>query len=250
MRTHRKAEAAGRREFVFCNSLSDVFEEFEGKVVNHKGLQLYRDTLDESSPHQDHQVNAEWVPVTLDDLRLCLLKTIVETPCFTWLVLTKRPENVGMMLRRILAPLPYPVQKIIEQAWTDSVILGATVENQEYAKRIDYLHAAPANRRFLSIEPLLGPLVLKDTDLIRHSTQSTHIEWMIVGGESRNDGRTDNVRRMMPEWVYPLLHQSKRLQIPFHFKQWGEINQAGERVGKRAAGNHIDGVQYLERPSH
>ena len=105
--------------------------------------------------------------------------------------------------------------------WPDNVWMGVSVENQRWTTRIDALRTVPAAVRFLSCEPLLGPL---DLDL-------DGIGWVIVGGES---GR--RARPMRPEWARSILDQCRRAGVAFFFKQWGAHDEEGRRVGKKKAG--------------
>lgn len=122
-------------------------------------------------------------------------------------VLTKRAER----LQELASRLP----------WPDNVWMGVSVENQRWTSRIDALRTVPAHVRFLSCEPLLGPL---DLDL-------RGIHWVIVGGESG-----PRARPMQPEWARSILDQCKRANVPFFFKQWGAHDETGRRVGKGRAG--------------
>ena len=127
-----------------------------------------------------------------------LFALIADTPNLDWLLLTKRIGNVGNML-----PVPFDFDKHYPNVW-----LGATIVNQEEADRdIPKLLAVPAAKRFLSMEPLLGPVDL------------THpaIDWIIVGGESG-----PNARPMHPKWVRSLRDQCVAAGVPFLFKQHGE----------------------------
>jgi protein gp37 len=129
----------------------------------------------------------------------------------TFQVLTKRSQR---MLE--LAPL---------LDWPDNVWMGVSVENQRWAWRVDDLRKVPAKVRFLSCEPLLGPLRL---DL-------RGIHWVIVGGESGVGARP-----MSPEWVRDIRRQCQEARVPFFFKQWGAYDEMGQRVGKRRAGRLLD----------
>lgn len=186
IRWNREAEAAGERRRVFCASMADVFED-------------RRD---------------------LDDARDRLFDLIHATPGLDWLLLTKRPERV-----RLLVP----------QSWLlgfpENVWIGTTVEDQARAdERIPHLLELPAKVRFLSCEPLLGAV---DLDLVANPSVSTTtwddhergISWVIVGGES---GR--GARPMHPSWATSLRDQCREAGVPFFFKQWGEW-QAGSAVG-------------------
>jgi len=137
----------------------------------------------------------------------------------TFQVLTKRSQRLAE-----LAPaLP----------WPDNVWMGVSVENQRWTSRIDDLRKVQAAIRFLSCEPLLGPLSLDLTD----------IHWVIVGGES---GR--RARRMKPEWARSIREQCIRVNVPFFFKQWGAHDESGGRVGKKAAGRLLDKRSWSAMP--
>lgn len=137
----------------------------------------------------------------------------------TFQILTKRPERAAM-----LAPvLPWPV----------NVWLGVSVENQRWASRIDSLRIIDAHVRFLSCEPLLGPL---DLDL-------SGIHWVIAGGESG-----PRARPMRLSWVRAVRDQCIVAGIPFFFKQWGAHNATGMRMSKKASGRVLDGRTWDQPP--
>jgi protein gp37 len=122
-------------------------------------------------------------------------------------ILTKRSERLAE-----LAPLlPWPV----------NVWMGVTVESGNYIHRIDDLRHVPAAVRFLSLEPLLGPLPGLDL---------ADIDWAIVGGESGPGART-----MAEAWALDLRDQCRRAGVAFFFKQWGGVNKktAGRLLGGR-----------------
>ena len=122
-------------------------------------------------------------------------------------VLTKRADR----LRELSQALP----------WTPNVWMGVSVETTKYRSRIDSLRECGALTKFLSLEPLLGPLA--DLDL-------SGIDWVIVGGESGPGSRP-----MDPEWVFSIRDQCLRDGVPFFFKQWGGSNKksAGRLLGDR-----------------
>jgi len=105
--------------------------------------------------------------------------------------------------------------------------MGVTVENADVARRIDDLRGTSAAVKFLSIEPLLGPLA--DLDL-------AGIDWVIVGGESG-----PGARPMKEEWVVDLRDQCLRQEIPFFFKQWGGVR-------KKRTGRLLEGRTWDEMP--
>ena len=128
-------------------------------------------------------------------------------------VLTKRSERV-----RELAP---------QLSWPTNVWMGVSVENADYTFRIEDLRAVPAAVRFLSVEPLLGPIENLNLD---------GIHWVIVGGESG-----PKARPMDPAWARSIRDQCIAAKVPFFFKQWGGKN-------KKAAGRVLDGCLWDEMP--
>ena len=150
--------------------------------------------------------------------RLRLLELISKTPHLDWLLLTKRIHLVKKQL-----PKGYEFPR--------NVWLGATVENQASAgKRIKYLleFKTPAVR-FLSCEPLLGPVDIRE--FLQVSEFGTKVDWVIAGGESGHGSRP-----MEPQWPEDLRKQCSAARVPFHFKQWGHwapIELAGDAVTRR-----------------
>jgi protein gp37 len=196
-----QAAKSGIRRKVFCASLADVF---------------------------DNAIDPAW--------REDLWRLIQSTPCLDWLLLTKRPGNIGGML---------PTFADWGEGWPH-VWLGCTVVNQAEADRdIPKLLAVPAAVRFLSVEPLLGPLDLSHWMGVHHSRDNNMadpetrdainkmillareqfraehgnhgINWIIVGGESG-----PHARPMHPDWARSLRDLCAAVGVPFFFKQWGE----------------------------
>lgn len=112
--------------------------------------------------------------------------------------------------------------------------LGTTVENAQAKSRIRHLRDTPAGTRFLSLEPLLGPL---------GSLDLTGIDWAIVGGESGN-----GAREMKPEWVREILDQCGAQGTLFFFKQWGRFGPEGKPASKKKNGRLFGGREYNDRP--
>ncbi len=111
--------------------------------------------------------------------------------------------------------------------WPDNVWMGVSVENSDYTGRIEDLGQTGAKIKFLSIEPLLGPIPhLKLND----------IDWVIVGGESGPKSRPMN-----QEWVIDIRDQCQKANTPFFFKQWGGAN-------KKKAGRILEGKKWDEMP--
>ncbi len=191
----------GRRQRVFCASLADVF---------------------------DNAVDPQW--------RADLFALIWATPHLDWLLLTKRIGNVMGMLAD-LAHGSDPDLSLLDMMPLTNVWIGATIVNQAEADRdIPKLLAVPARVRFLSMEPLLGPVNLErprpgpDLDqgggskICQPWLIQSGIDWVIVGGESG-----PGARPMHPDWVTSLRDQCKAAGVPFLFKQWGEWTP-GENV--------------------
>jgi protein gp37 len=138
--------------------------------------------------------------------------TIAETPQHTYQVLTKRSKR----LRSLATELDWP-----RNLW-----MGVSVESQRYAYRADHLRDVDAEVRFLSIEPMLGPV---EVDL-------TGIGWVIVGGESGPSARPIDER-----WVAAVRDQCVDAGVPFFFKQWGGRTP-------KAGGRELEGRRWSELP--
>jgi protein gp37 len=213
LKWNAEAIEAGEHPRVFCASMADVFED---------------------RPDLEASRNRLW------DL-------IEKTDQLRWLLLTKRPENIGRRCRWAGGP------------WPENVWLGTTVESQRWAeRRLPHLlaHAAPV--RFISAEPLLGPLDL---------SPFPGIGWIIAGGESGAKARPTH-----PRWLRDLGLYAAFNGIPFFFKQWGRwapvgtVAQPGRRevmeiisererakmiaLGTALAGRTLYGCHFDEIPPH
>lgn len=207
----------GRRRRVFCASLADVF---------------------------DNDVPAAW--------RADLFEMILATPHLDWLLLTKRIGNVQPMLLEEGMP-----QGTREQL-PANVWLGMTAVNQQELDRdLHKLVAAPASTRFLSIEPMLGPMRLRWLPAWWNSEKGLSsgvrpreqyaatneydgarcIDWIIAGGESGPGARPPQA-----QWFRDLRADCDAAGIPFFFKQWG-----GQRAA--AGGCDLDGLQHKAWPA-
>ncbi len=128
-------------------------------------------------------------------------------------VLTKRSERLLEISQRL--------------AWTSNIWMGVSVENHDYTFRIDHLRQTGAQVKFLSLEPLLGPLP---------NLNLRGIDWAIVGGESGPGARTMN-----PEWVKQIQIQCSKAKVAFFFKQWGGVH-------KKKTGRQLEGRTWDELP--
>jgi protein gp37 len=150
--------------------------------------------------------------VSIEFLRQ-IFATMERAHWHTFQILTKRAEH----LRELASMLP----------WPKNVWMGVSVESTEYVSRIDDLRTVPAHVRFLSLEPLLGPLPALNLD---------GIHWAIVGGESG-----PGAREMRPEWAREIRDQCIATDVAFFFKQWGGVQ-------KSRTGRTLDGRVWDEFP--
>ena len=139
-----------------------------------------------------------------------------ETPRHTYQVLTKRPERMAHFANTVLAP-----------GWPANVWAGTSIEDYKVARRILPLKTVPAVVRFLSCEPLLGPI---------GSINLSGIHWVICGGESGPGARPMDLM-----WARDLRDHCVESDTPYFFKQWGGVN-------KKATGRMLDGRTWNEMP--
>ncbi|HAH06349.1 MAG TPA: hypothetical protein DCM05_07445 [Elusimicrobia bacterium] len=150
--------------------------------------------------------------------------TMAQAHWHTFQLLTKRPKRLADWAET-------------RGRWPRNVWAGVSIESQDYAWRADDLLRVPAEIKFLSIEPLLGPVKLKNSVLRK-------IQWVIVGGESGH-----HARPMRPEWARDLRDQCQELGVPFFFKQWGLHDANGQRHrSKKQAGRLLDGRTWDAMP--
>lgn len=161
----------------------------------------------------DDEVPEEW--------RQDLWELIESTPNLDWLLLTKRPENYAKFLSWL---------KGGGDPW-QHVWLGTSTENQQrFVERVPILLNTPAAIRFISPEPLLGPITM---DQLKHREQ---LDWVIVGGESGPGSRP-----MEQSWAKDLRDQCLAKGVAYFFKQWGGVN-------KKATGRLLEGRTWDEVP--
>ena len=142
-----------------------------------------------------------------------VFKVMNQCPQHQFQILTKRAEQL---------------QKIAPQLkWTDNIWMGVSVENKNYIKRIDTLLKTKAKIKFLSLEPLLGPL---------KGLKLKGIDWVIVGGESG-----PKARPVQAEWIMQIRDQCVAQKTPFFFKQWGGVR-------KHKTGRQLEGRTWDEMP--
>ena len=207
-----------RPRLVFVNSMSDLFHA---------------------------QVPAEFIAL--------VFATMLRASEHTFKILTKRPRRMRDLLAREAFKTQvadhYQRQAHIQRMQDDelwpprNVWLGVSIENQEWAdRRIPLLREAPAAVRFLSCEPLLGPINLAPHLDVDGSARGDHtpvtpkIDWVIVGGESGAEAR-----RMLPEWARKLRDQCVAAGVPYFLKQWGGRTP-------KSGGRELDGRTWDEMP--
>ncbi len=145
---------------------------------------------------------------------LSVFQTMNQSPQHIFQVLTKRPNRVAKMSGNL--------------PWTPNIWMGVSIESERWQHRIDDLKNTDAHVKFLSLEPLLGPLPNLDID---------GIDWVIVGGESG-----PRARPMCIEWVREIRDMCVEKKVPFFFKQWGG-------VFKKRTGRTLDGRVWNQFPA-
>lgn len=200
-RARKSAIANNRRETVFCMSMGDIFEVSKPLSKNEK---------------------SKWNNTS--EVRDELFRMIPDYPELIFLLLTKRPE---LIMRTI------PDSWLID--WPENVWIGTSIGLPENVRRTRYLRMAKAKgaKTFVSAEPLIGPVVFGEA--------LDGIDWLIAGGESEMSFSSGKARPMNPDWARSLRDECAVKGIPFFFKQWGEHDQYGKKVGKVAAGKALDG---------
>ena len=142
-----------------------------------------------------------------------VFNTMEKASWHTFQILTKRAERMTELAGRL--------------NWPRNVWMGVSIETAKYLLRVGYLRRVPAEVRFLSLEPLLGPLATIDL---------SSIHWVIVGGESGPGARPIDA-----EWVREIRKQCRSQGVPFFFKQWGGVQ-------KKRNGRVLDGRTWDEMP--
>lgn len=231
----RQDPTPGIRSRVFCASLADIFEDFRGRVRRAGGGTLgvceychrwFRDppvTGDSAGACQNCETNSVEM-ITLDDVRRRLFDVIYRTPHLDWLLLTKRPQNIKGLIAEALDTKndsePHildlePFERLYPNVW-----LGTSVEDQKRAdERIPELLQVPAAVRFLSMEPLLGPVRIGFDGCLPGRWEwvtNENLHWVIAGGESGPHARTCDI-----EWIRDIRDQCQAAGVPVFVKQIG-----------------------------
>ncbi|OGA56301.1 MAG: hypothetical protein A3F77_14385 [Betaproteobacteria bacterium RIFCSPLOWO2_12_FULL_67_28] len=187
-----------------------------GRYTNGFQVTLHPDLLD--APRRWRQPRIVFVnsmsDLFHDEVPLAYIERVFATmrDCshHTFQVLTKRSERLAELAPRL--------------PWPGNVWMGVSVEDARVVHRIDDLRRVPAAVRFLSLEPLIGPL---------DSLRLGGIHWVIVGGESG-----PRARPLRSEWVESIFRQCRAAGVPFFFKQWGGVRK--DRTGRELYGRTYD----------
>lgn len=249
----RKAAKEGRRIKVFSLSLGDWLEQHDGPLHRaaqvkkgfgpRLGINVLDGTWGEWAP--DDLGDADWRPLTLDDCRLRMLDTIRQTPNLDWQLLTKRPGEWRSTIRRVADLCE---GRPSSQCWDllkwlidwfhgyppANVWVGASVGHQAAAdEMVPKLLLIPAAFRWLSVEPLIGPVdILKHVGTIRERsfTSGVHghlrritappkIGWVVIGGESGPNARPCDLA-----WIRSIRNQCQAAEVPCFVKQLGAVS--------------------------
>jgi protein gp37 len=219
LKWNRDATESGKRTLVFCASMADVFEHY--------------------TPHGIAPPSTD----SLDVERAKLWELIRATPALTWMLLTKRPQNIGRMLPDDL--------KVAHNVW-----LGATIESPAYLWRADKLieHGAGVPVRFVSMEPLVEETAIAgylQDNVMQRTLRAIGISWLITGCESGS-----GARHTPTDWYRGLMEQCRDFGVPFFLKQ-APRTADGITVGlgswvklkdNLVEQPYLDGVQHVNFP--
>lgn len=204
---------------------------------------------------------------------------VIDAPWHTYQLLTKRAERLPDIMKRYL----YSRRREDDpEWWLRNLWIGVSVENQKYAdERIPHLLQTPSAIRWVSCEPLLGPINLRPwlvspSEYVSDLSTGDSLDWVVVGGESGYGARP-----MHPDWVRSIRDQCQEAGTPFFFKQWGawvpcthfegipanwqkkvcqvtmRVEDSGQdmiigetmfRVGKKISGRLLDGREWSQYP--
>ncbi len=221
VRMTKRLEAMGQEKYTGLVNLGK--KHFNGRIKTHP------DALDAPKAWKEPQVifvnsmsDLFHRDVPIDFIRK-VFDVMEEASHHIYQVLTKRPKRMA----EVLASLQLSSGQSFSNNPLENVWLGTSVEDEEATHRIRSLQEVPAAIRFLSLEPLLGPL---------EKLELTGIDWVIVGGESGFGARP-----MRKHWVIDIREQCQKARVPFFFKQWGGVN-------KKKTGRSLEGRTWDDMP--
>ena len=213
MRMARRLEAMGQPKYAGTTRMSGGRPKWNGTVrIDKDSVNLPRKWRTGRMIFVNSMSDLFHGDVPLEFLQL-VFSTMHETPQHTYQILTKRADRLDALSGAI--------------DWPHNVWMGVSVENRDYLCRIDKLRSTGASIKFLSLEPLLGPLC---------GMNLKGIDWVIAGGESGPGARPLDLA-----WVQDIRDQCIGAGVAFHFKQWGGVN-------KKKTGRTLDGRTWDEFP--
>jgi protein gp37 len=213
MRMARRLDAMGQEKYAGTTRISGRRPKWTGKVIlDERSLEIPKGWKRGRLVFVNSMSDLFHDAIPLEFIRR-VFDVMEETPQHTYQILTKRAERLGELSPRL--------------HWPANVWMGVSVESQDYWHRVDELRRAGAKVRFLSLEPLLGPIQFDALG---------GIDWVIAGGESG-----PGARPMPAGWVRAIRDACVEQGISFHFKQWGGVN-------KKAWGRVLDGRTWDEMP--
>lgn len=214
MRMAHRLEAMGQTKYMGTTRVSGGRPKWNGTIhLDNNSLQLPSTWKSGRMIFVNSMSDMFHEDVPLEFIRR-VFKAMANTPRHTYQILTKRAENLEKISNYLV--------------WPKNVWMGVSVEHVDYAFRIDHLRQTDAAVKFLSLEPLLGPL---------ENINLSNIDWVIAGGESG-----PGARPMEAAWVRSIRDQCASAGVAFHFKQWGGIN-------KKRAGRLLDGRTWDDFPA-
>lgn len=215
-----------------CNKISAgckyCYAEVMSKRLQSMGIEKYKDAF-KIKIHED-SLN---IPYTWKSSKVVFVNSMsdlfhkdipLEFIKKVFAVMNDNPQHVFQVLTKRAERL-FELHK--EVNWTHNIWMGVSIENEKVVNRIDFLRKTKSKVKFLSCEPLIGPL---------NKLNLKKIDWVIVGGESGHKPRPMDV-----DWVLDIQEQCKKANVAFFFKQWGGRN-------KKAAGRELNGRTYDEMP--
>lgn len=213
MRMARRLEAMGQPKYIGTTRMSGGRPKWNGVIrVDKDSLKLPATWRAGRMIFVNSMSDLFHDEVPLDFVQQ-VFQAMTSTPQHTYQILTKRAERLEELAPKL--------------DWPHNVWMGVSVENADYLYRIDHLRRTKAAIKFLSLEPLLGPL---------EAMNLMGVDWVIAGGESG-----PSARPMDPSWVRSIRDQCMSAEVAFHFKQWGGVN-------KKKTGRTLDGQTWDEFP--
>lgn len=215
MRMAARLQAFGQRKYERTTRKTGGRHKWTGRIVlDHSGLDIPRRWRKGRRVFVNSMSDLFHEDVPLDFIQ-AVFRVMAETPRHTYQVLTKRADRLLDVSKSLV--------------WASNIWMGVSVESHEYLSRVDHLRKTEAAVKFLSLEPLLGPLV--------PGLNLSKIDWTIVGGESGPGARAMNT-----EWVRAIRDLCLKREVAFHFKQWGG-------PVKSRTGRTLDGRTWDEWPA-